>query len=283
MPFYSPLRYPGGKGRLGPWLADVVRANGLCRGAYAEPYAGGAGAALHLLLGGHISEIELNDADRRIFAFWYSILTDADAFIRRVRQCSLCIEEWQRQRTILEKYEEYSLFEVGFAAFYLNRCNRSGVISGGVIGGKNQSGRYRMDARFNKENLINRLESIARVGNRVSVSNLDAVDFMKDVCSRKNESGLLLYLDPPYYEKAEQLYFNAYARQDHEELARFVQSLNVPWVVTYDDCEPIRDLYSRVCVVGFRIWYSSHSSRRFGDEVAFHANLSKCPEPFIRR
>lgn len=172
--FVTPLRYPGGKARLGAWLAQVIRANGLEGGNYVEPYAGGAGAAVYLLVNGLVNDIYINDADPAIYAFWWALTNDTEQLISLIREKTVTMETWEEQREILSESDMQNKTALGFSAFFLNRTNRSGIIKGGVIGGKKQSGKYKIDARYNKETLTNRIQVLAKHSDRIHVSNLDA-------------------------------------------------------------------------------------------------------------
>src|SRR5207248_2479181 len=158
--FYSPLRYPGGKSSLFSFFGSLIEKNDLQHVQYVEPYAGGAGAALALLILGKVDSIVINDLDRAVFAFWKAVTENTDNFIQRIRQTPLTINEWYRQREIYRQ-PDTELYDLGFAAFFLNRTNRSGILDGGVIGGKNQTGKWSLDARFNKEALIKKIEVLA--------------------------------------------------------------------------------------------------------------------------
>ncbi|MGP1666586.1 MAG: DNA adenine methylase, partial [Rhodanobacter sp.] len=155
--FLSPLRYPGGKGRLGPWLGQVIEANDLQGGWYIEPYAGGAGAALYLLAQGFVEHIVINDVDPVIHAFWQAVTMHTDAFIDRVRNTPVTYSKRIQLQKVTAQPQNKSVLDVGFAAFFLNRTSRSGILGGGVIGGKAQDGPYKLNARYNKKNLIERI------------------------------------------------------------------------------------------------------------------------------
>ena len=186
--FYSPLRYPGGKGKLEPFMELLIRQTGHLGGTYVEPFAGGAGIALELLEKGIVSDIVINDLDKGIYSFWRAILTETDRFINNIRNVELSIDEWNRQREIIDDCSRYS-YELGFATFYLNRTNRSGIIKGGVIGGIEQAGNWRMDARFNREALIERIVKIASRKNHIYLYNKDVNSFMQSVCPVPSQRG----------------------------------------------------------------------------------------------
>ena len=199
MKFSTPLRYPGGKGKLTDYFKTMFVENDLIGGDYAEPYAGGAGIGINLLLGEYASKLYLNDLNRSVYAFWRTLLDQTDELCALVSDTEVSIQEWHRQKKI-QSDESASPLELGFSTFFLNRTNRSGIIIAGVIGGKDQTGPWKLDARFNKIDLLARIEVIARNKDRISLSNLDAIEFLKcEVPTMSKKS--LVYLDPPYYVK----------------------------------------------------------------------------------
>jgi DNA adenine methylase len=196
MPYYTPLRYPGGKRRLAKVIMRLIEANDLRDIHYAEPYAGGASIALALLFGEYASVIHINDLSRPVYAFWYMVLNDCEALCRRIERVDVTMSEWRRQRAIYERRETADIDDLGFAAFFLNRTNRSGIINGGVIGGQQQDGDWTLDARFNRTELIQRIRRIARYNTRIRLYQLDALDFTNRVVSQFGRNSLSFY-DPP--------------------------------------------------------------------------------------
>lgn len=278
----SPLRYPGGKSLMTNFFVDLFNRNGLQDVVYAEPYAGGAGAAINLLLNDYVNEIVINDANIGIYSFWNSIVNESDRFIQVIDDIPVNLEEWYRQRNILTEANTPS-FELGVATFYMSRTNRSGVILGGAIGGsteeKQHNAKYKIDCRFNKPELIHRLESIAANRNRIRVTNEDALFFLRQL-----EDNIFVYLDPPYYVKGKSLYMNHYTREDHEELAHFLQDeANFNWVLSYDNVPEIREMYANSELFRFPLKYTV-SKKQVGYELLTHsANLSFPEALEIRR
>jgi DNA adenine methylase len=269
----SPLRYPGGKASLSGLLSEVIEANGLQDGTYVEPFAGGAGAALNLLFGEHVQRVVLNDADPCVYAFWSAILSRNGEFARRVQDTPVTINEWRRQRDIYRRQDKHSRIKVAFASFYLNRCNRSGIIvNGGPIGGINQRGKWKLDARYNKDELVRRVEKIHLYRDRIEVHNLDATELLERL-SREGSAldATLVYLDPPYYVKGKKLYLNHYSPADHSELASFIRGQTAfRWLMTYDDVPEIRSLYRNCSTLRLDVDYSAHSRKR-GQELLIHS------------
>jgi DNA adenine methylase len=267
---HSPLRYPGGKQILARVLGQLIKLNGVEGGTYAEPYAGGAGAALSLLFGEHVERILINDLDPCVHALWKSILDRTDAFLQLLRQTPTTDKEWCRQRDIYRRRHRRSILQVGFATFFLNRCNRSGIIeTGGPIGGRHQRGKWKIDARFNREDLAKRIERIALYRDRIELFNLDAIVFLRtEVGSNaRSASRTFVYLDPPYYRKGRDLYLSFYEPNDHRELAKFIRrQTRFRWVMSYDNVPEIRALYTGLRQIPFDLDYSA-SKRRVGKEV----------------
>jgi DNA adenine methylase len=274
----SPLRYPGGKAVLSDFLAEVIETNGINECIYAEPYAGGAGAALNLLLSGKVERILLNDADKCVWSFWRAVLDHTDAFIERIRQTPITVDEWHRQRAIHTQHNR-GILDLGFATFFLNRCNRSGIITrGGIIGGVEQTGEWKIDARFNREGLVRRIERIAAYREQIEVFNLDAIEFVRNqVLTANDRSRYFIYFDPPYYVQGSRLYLNYYKPEDHQQLATYLSRIrNVHWLVTYDNVPETRALYARFRTVDFSLRYSAHSARE-GKEIMVYGPTLATP------
>jgi Site-specific DNA methylase len=243
---YSPLRYPGGKAAIADFFASVLSANEIGQnGVYCEPYAGGAGVALTLLLTDKVERIIINDYDECIAAFWRSMLRETQRFVDAIRDCDVSMETWKKQREIYDRRAGYDEFTLGFATFFLNRCNRAGILpKAGPIGGVKQNGRYTIAARFKKEVLIARIEQIAKVSERIKFENLDAISFLKRLQKFSASSRLFVYLDPPYYVRGKELYFNYYHKENHLELSKYMSDFTThKWIMTYDNCQDIRKMY----------------------------------------
>lgn len=273
---FSPLRYPGGKGKLAKFMLALVRENGLSDGTYVEPYAGGAALAWELLLKGVMRRVEINDVSRPVHAFWSVLLDQTDELCRAIADTPVTVEQWDRAKAIYAAADEHDDLDLGFAFFFLNRTNRSGVLNGGIIGGRAQTGNYKIDVRFNKPDLIDRINQIARLRNRISLTRLDAIEFLREGQERWRNSDLI-YLDPPYYDKGQSLYLNAYKPGDHQQVASSVLDLTVKnWIVSYDDVRPIHDLYGATPKLQYSLNYSAHRKER-GAEVMFFSDALKVP------
>lgn len=238
---HSPLRYPGGKTQLAPFVLDVIQANGLYHGVYCEPFAGGAGVAWQLLLDGHVSEAWINDLDPAIHAFWSAVLFDTDALCELVESTPVTIAEWHLQKVTLQA-KGSTLLQRGFAALFLNRTNRSGILKGGVIGGLAQTGNYALDCRFNRREIVRKIKRIGSYREVIRLSCLDAAECLKE-WDKALPKRALINIDPPYFAQGQGLYLNFYKAEDHADLAKVVRGLNHHWMVTYDNVPEISRLY----------------------------------------
>lgn len=272
MKYYSPLRYPGGKLKVASYVKRLLEVNDMCGGTYLEPYAGGASVALYLLLNQYVKKIRINDIDDSIYAFWYSLLNDTDALCRMISDTPVTMDVWTRQHEMQKHKENVGLLELAFSTFFLNRTNRSGILKGGVIGGKNQTGKYRMDVRFNKRDLIERIKSIAEYRNRIELTRMDAVTLLKRY-KRPPSDRTLCYLDPPYYVKGKDLYLNYYIADDHEAIAEAVKKYKGKWIITYDAVGFVKDLYQGYRQKEYYLSYSAGNPSRGKETMIFSNNL----------
>lgn len=277
----SPLRYPGGKSKLGPFIKRLFEINNLTDGHYAEPYAGGAGVALSLLFDDYVRRVHINDVDRSVYAFWWSVLNETDRLCRLVRDTVVTPATWHRQRLIQTRKEDVSLLSLGFSTFFLNRTTRSGIFSsGGMIGGAKQQGKWRLDARYNAPGLVQRIERIAAFRSRITLTKLDAIDFLATQASSLPDRSLT-YLDPPYFVKGHRrLYTNYYSAADHSTVADALDSYPRCWVTSYDYTPEILSLYQHHRCYVYTLAYTA-AERRDGSEAIFFSDDLQIPVPAI--
>ncbi len=263
---YSPLRYPGGKVSLYDFLKKMLKKNNVTDGIYAEGFAGGGGAALKLLMLEDVNKIYLNDNDIFIYKLWYSILHNTEELLKKIYDTEVTIDEWKYRKSILKSKnltDNYSDIEIAFTTFFLNRCNRSGILKAGVIGGIEQNGDWKIDARYNKKDLMKRIELISFYKDRIKLSNKDVISFLKQISRLKNStSDILVYLDPPYVKQGKDLYLNYFEKEDHIKLSKYLQKdFKNLWITSYDDNELIHSIYKEVTKNIFEFNYFANKTK----------------------
>jgi DNA adenine methylase len=281
---HSPLRYPGGKNCIFAFVSCLIAENDMLGCKYIEPYAGGAGLALRLLYEEYAESIVINDLDPLVHAFWTTCVEQPEALIDWIGATDVTVSTWQKCKEIIRDPKMATTLELATAFFFLNRTNVSGVLSGGIIGGINQTGKYKIDARYNKAALIQKIEKVGRFASRIEVSQLDGIKLVEKY--KKRKANTFLYLDPPYYEKGSNLYLNAYKDDDHVRLSKYVSKLSTPWLLSYDNHQFIIDLYKANEKRAYKLQHST--SNKVGDEVlvfseaiCFENSLAVLREPVV--
>lgn len=273
----SPLRYPGGKSQLSKFVNNLININIDNKSIYCEPFMGGAGVAIELLLNNKIDSLILNDYDSSIYSIWQAILTESERLIDVLEYISLNIDEWKIQRSYYYENKDFIGydFKLGVAAFYLNRTNRSGIIMGGPIGGHNQKSVYKLDCRFNKKDLINKIKKISSQRERIRLYNLDAVDLISKVLMNENPKNLFTFFDPPYYKQGQVLYRSSFDEAKHLKLAQGIKKLeNYKWIVTYDNVKEIKNIYNDMQIYTYNLRYSAQRVRN-EVEILFGSPITK--------
>lgn len=265
--FYSPLRYPGGKSKLTAYVVETLKLNDLEGGAYVEPFAGGCAIAWYLLLEGHVKKVFINDLNRSIHAFWYSVLHHTEELCNLIDSTSVDIEQWHHQKSI-QVLPMATTIELGFSTLFLNRTNRSGIIKAGVIGGQAQEGNYKLDCRYNKVALVEKIRAIAARRDDITLTNVDAVQYIDEYIP-DFQYKCLVNIDPPYYIKGKGLYQNFFEHKDHYRLYQSVERLEQPWIVTYDDTPEINGIYAEFEPESFGLTYTAQTKRK-GCEIIIH-------------
>jgi len=266
--FYSPLRYPGGKNKLSAFIAKICMDNKI-HGHYVEPYAGGSSVALFLLLEGYVSRITINDKDRSIYAFWHSVLNNSEVLCNLIDNTDITIENWYIQKEVQRNKENVDLLTLGFSTLFLNRTNRSGIIKGGVIGGIKQEGSYKIDCRFNRNEIKQRIKLIAKYAKFIRLYNDDAIELIDRIQGEADNANTVFYFDPPYYLKADQLYMNHYMDEHHKSVSDKIKAIkNIHWVVSYDDNINIENLYLNLPTKKYSFNHSAGTSKA-GKEILF--------------
>ncbi|WP_226087805.1 DNA adenine methylase [Mesobacillus sp. S13] len=272
----SPLRYPGGKTQMKKFIVDILNSLPSKESmTYVEPFAGGAGVALFLLFNNYVSKIHINDLDPSVYKFWHSVIFNTEHFIEKINNTPITIEEWHHQREIQRNQMKYTDLEIGFSTFYLNRTNVSGIINGGPIGGKQQNGKYKINCRFNKENLINKIRKIGHYQDKITISNLDASEFINKVILKMDPTSTFIFFDPPYYIQGQNLYANYYQHNDHLQISKKIKALNTFfWITTYDYSPEIEKMYQGQNKKIYSLNYSANNVRKAKEILIYSPTIT---------
>lgn len=259
----SPLRYPGGKSQIYRKIRDLMVVNGFNNRTYVEPFAGGFGVGIALLENNIIGQAIINDFDSHIYHFWDAVLNKTEDLIELVRVTPITLDERLRQKEIYSNAESPPLLD-GFSTLFLNRVNYSGVLFAGPLGGNNQASAYPIDCRFNKGNIIERIQAVADLKDSIHLYHADACALIATLCAQYSNDDLFFYIDPPYVLKGKSLYNEYYTETDHRNLERVIhESLQmVPWIVTYDDCDLVREIYQNYLIQEYEMFHSAHNRAR---------------------
>lgn len=269
---YTPIRYPGGKTKIYPLVKSIIDENGFGNHTYAEAFAGGAGLAMKLLLKGDVPAVVINDLDRAVYCMWDAVVNRSEDLCTFVSEADVTVDEWKRFRETYRNQEGVDDFELGCAAFFLNRTNVSGILDGGVIGGVEQLGNFKIGARFSKPGLLSKIRAIAARRDDIKICNLDAEKFIAEELAGKEN--LFAYFDPPYVKKGPGLYRSSFDEGKHRSLAKAIQECEFPWIATYDDDELIETLYGKNVRETFGIGYSAYKASRGREKLILPPNVS---------
>ncbi|WP_269086386.1 DNA adenine methylase [Mycobacteroides abscessus] len=275
MRWVSPLRYPGGKGRMAAALAELFAAQfGLMAvEIWIEPFAGGAGAGLHLLAQDVVEEIWLTEKNRALAAFWRTVVQNGAELSALIRACSPDMHTWHDAKGVVaaaEAGETINDLDLAFAALVINRCSRSGMVTTrvGPIGGKSQNGPDNIRARWNSAGLADRIDWIWARAERVRISEGDAAEHIAALDGSVGiEEEVLLFVDPPYLVQGNRLYAAGMSYDDHKNLAYALNNCGARWLLTYDSDERILDLYPANRVMAYEIPHTANQ-RRVEEEYA---------------
>lgn len=267
----SPLRYPGGKSRSVDLISTIIPEFDEFR----EPFLGGGSIFIYTKQRFPNKKFWVNDLYFELFKFWEMTQKDVDSLIDK-------IYEWRNQFPIgkeLHKFLNDNLagfndLERGAAFFIYNRITFSGTsLSGGFSEGA-------FTGRFT-ESSIQRLNQFAKVINGSTITNLDYEELVK----REGEN-VFIFLDPPYYSATKSALYgkngNMHKSFDHKKFANNMKNCKHKWLITYDDSEYIRELFSFANIMPWELMYGMRNviegSDQKGKELFISNYLERLPE-----
>lgn len=273
----SILRYPGGKTQLAKFVSNLITINKIKNPIYCEPFSGGSGVSMELLLTNKVNSVILNDLDPSIYSIWYAILHDTDKLVDAIREMPITMDGWYHHKDVYTELKDIPVydFRLAVSTLFLNRTNRGGIITGGPIGGYEQKSKYSLGCRFNKAEIVKKIRAIAEQRHRIRLYMLDAKDLINGVLLRENPDQLFTFFDPPYYKQGQALYKNAFNHEDHVALSESIKMMNTyKWITTYDECPEIQSIYSDYRLYTYKLRYSVNQFRK-ANEYLFASPTTK--------
>ncbi|MFH1905964.1 MAG: DNA adenine methylase [Chloroflexota bacterium] len=270
-PLLSPLRYPGSKRRLANYIKQALEINHFKPTLYIEPFVGGASVVLQLLQRDMIEQVILMDLDPWIASFWQTIFFDTDWLIDQIQETDVTLENW----FIVKQSNPLSTREQAWACFFLNRTSFSGILEkkAGPLGGKEQWSDYKIDCRFPKKTLVDRIQRISE--HRDKIHGIRCTSWDEGIIRIRNEQekgnipkqGLFFYLDPPFFEKADALYRYYFRPEDHIKLRDVLLVLEDKWILSYDSANQVEALY------GSAIRSHQNSTKKHNVELLYSVSI----------
>ena len=289
-PVRSPLRYPGSKRRLANYVRQALQLNNIRPSLYVEPFVGGASIGLQLMQYDLVDKVIFMDLDPWVASFWDTLFFDTEWLITKIRSTNVTLKLWNELKTGRPR----SRREQAWTCFYLNRTSFSGILEkkAGPLGGQKQESEYKIDCRYPGERLIERIEKIANFRDKVwGVWNCSWEDGITSIRKEQKQKKLppkdtFYYLDPPFFEEAEDLYRYYFDEADHIRLRDYLFEFKDNWLLSYDYADQVNTLYgdairNRINGTNHRkidIYYSlAVLSKRYMAKEVIISNLPKLP------
>jgi len=247
------FRYPGGKSKLKDRI--VCKLNEISSDdtlEYREPFFGGGSIGLSFFeKRPNLDKIWINDFDLGISSLWTTLFNRPDLL-------KLCVQKFQPSVLMFDKYKEEltatplpkltseeEIANFGFAKLAIHQISYSGLgtKSGGPLGGRDQKSKYKIDCRWSPDYICKKIDALHQRFSKLSVrndicTNLDFSDIINDT-----SHDAIIYLDPPYFEKGNDLYQHGFTEKNHTQLADCLKNTKHRWLLSYDDCPEIRKYY----------------------------------------
>jgi DNA adenine methylase len=260
----SLIRYPGGKSKLCQQIIDKLSSYITPNTIYYEPFFGGGGIGLKLLknpplkspLGMRyifyptISSIWINDKDIGISCLWTSVIKYAEKLKRKIIDFKPSVFDFYAFKRELLRLDrkpilEDDIVDIGFKKLAIHQISYSGLgtKSGGPLGGINQQSKYLIDCRWSPKYLCKKIDNFHTLFSNINIEQQYCTNEDFGVLLNNANTNCLVYLDPPYYVKGNELYQCGFNENDHVRLSNMLRIANYKWLLSYDDCPEIRKLY----------------------------------------
>jgi DNA adenine methylase len=252
------FRYPGGKGKISCHI--VRRLDQLLEKnyQYREPFFGGGSIGLQIINNPNIKNIWINDRDIGIAYLWTAVIQHPEELKERILDFKPTVDSFFQFRNELINNHSEDVIDFAFKKLAIQQISYSGlgVKSGGPLGGVKQKSNYKIDCRWSPSYICGKIDFLHRkfkekTIHRESCTSFDFVNLIEDETFRS-----LLYLDPPYYVKGNELYQYGFSEDDHARLSDVLKKTKHAWLLSYDDCPQIRELYKWATIETLDVTYN---------------------------
>jgi DNA adenine methylase len=251
----SPLRYPGGKSRAIDLISTLIPSYDEFR----EPFVGGGSLFVYLKQKFPNCKYWINDLHFSLFKFWEKCQTNVDDIIEQVIKWRHEFETGKElHRFLIDNIEKFNCIEKASAFFVFNRITFSGTSESGGYSEASYNGRF-------TDSSIKRVKELSTILHDTKITNLD----YQSVVEATGEN-VFIFLDPPYYSATKSSLYgkngNLHKSFDHYRFAETMKNCNHKWLITYDDCEFIKNLFPFANIISWNLTYGMRNQTPTSDQ-----------------
>lgn len=263
----SPFRYPGGKSRLLEWILPHIPKVDV----FIDVFAGGGSVMLAVAERDKDCQIHINDADIGIANFWKCVIDDSlvNSLITDIAEHKPSVELFLEIQKCRLNLNQNDIVKSAFSTIVCNRQSFSGIGISGPIGGMFQKSRYKIDCRWSVDYVI---KSILQCHELLKLRTVVTNNHFRNVLSYAKTSNCHFYIDPPYYQKGNSLYYIGMTKCEHKELCEMLKKMN-NWTLSYDNHTKILELYD-FCTVLSKNQHSMLARKDKGELLLFPNDTS---------
>lgn len=283
----SLIRYPGSKAKLvesilaampEEYVLPMFTSDNL---HYVEPFFGSGAVGFEVMKRlHHRARVTIADMDIGLFCLWLSVWKHADELKERIRKYRPSVESFYELKQLDGEFTD--TVDTGFRKLALHRISVSGfgVMAGGPIGGRKQEGAYTVGCRWKPAKMLLAVERYQKLLGKFKRLEILHSCVFKTLAGIDGDEPAFIYLDPPYYEKGNQLYKHGFSEEQHAELASVLIKSRHLWAVSYDDHPAIRRLYHELHVRKLEVTYSNAVCR--SPSRRKHHEILIAPHPLVQ-
>jgi DNA adenine methylase len=254
------LRYPGGKSKAVEKIITNIPSN---IKEFREPMVGGGSVSLVIKQLFPNIKVKINDLNYDLICFWKTLRDNPDKLIKEVKRIKKAYKDGRKLYKDLITKSNGNEFERAVRFFVLNRITFSGTTD---AGGYSQQA---FEKRFT-DSAIERLKIASEI-----VKDFEITHGYYEKLLFEDGEGVFIFLDPPYYSTVKSRLYGKngelHLNFDHKRFASNMKKCQHLWLITYDDCTEIRELFSFAYIYPWEMQYGMNnykqSSAKKGKEL----------------